>query len=471
MSALLMSQIGIVPHSDTLLAKENEIIDERLQEPARNQALLTAQAGLSEAISCSGLHFEGRSYPVSLRPLAIEQKMAQDIAAVAERFVTILDIAAMLFCTDKQVRDLFPAYRPVTRFITSIPKMTPLVRICRLDGLFDAQGRYRIIETNTEGPGGVIQNGMAGRIWAQVENPLARGLALDAYTQPFVANPDCFLHELLSSHRELTTEYPQRAAIVNFRSRYKNEVEWMVRGLNSLGVDTAVTDAAALKRKSGCLIDSSGSRLDLVYNKLDVRDLIDEPAVEEYLIATANNDTTCINPWIAQWILTDKAILAVLSDDLFASNFTAADRTLITMHVPWTRVAKDAYTTDKEGQRVNLLSYTLAKREELVLKPTNATRGEGVKIGCFTAPNEWAYCVHHAAGNGTHVIQEYIPTPHLNAPHPIDSTVESMAFGLDAYVFGGHFAGFQARASLDPIMNVGKRGILLPVAVIPEREQ
>jgi diaminobutyrate-2-oxoglutarate transaminase len=450
---------------DTILSAENEIIDERLRQSAGDPKLTRAQAQLSAAVTSGGLHFEGRSYPVSLRPLAIDPHIEQAVTSIAERFVSILDTAATLYCSDEKVRQCFPSYHSVTRFITPLPRLAPLVRICRLDGLFDRQGRYRILETNTEGPGGVIQNGLAGRIWAQAENPLTAGLTLNAFKQPFVANPDYFLHELISTHREMTGRYPRRAAVVNFRGVYKNEVDWIKRGLIDLGVDTIIADAADLKRRLGRLVDHSGVPVDLVYNKLDVRNLIDEPAVEEYLSATANNEATCVNPWVAQWILTDKAILAVLSDERFAGNFTSAERQLIQTHVPWTRSVTDCYTTDREGHRIQLLTYAIAAREKLVLKPSDGTRGEGVKIGHLTEPDEWAESISNAARVGNHILQDHVDAPRLNAPHPNDGTVQSMVFGLDTYVFGGQVAGFQARASLDPVMNVGRRGILLPVAV------
>lgn len=459
------------PHSDAMLSAKNRIIDERLRQFAGDQELQRAQARFSEMIRSGGLHFEGRDYPVSLRPLALDPSVEQAIIAVAERLVSMLDTAAMLYCTDEEVRNCFPSYHSITRFVTSMPKLEPLARICRLDGIIDTHGRYRIVETNTEGPGGVIQTGMAARIWAQAENPLTPRVPLNVYKQPFVANPDCFLHELLSSHRELTTRYPGRAAVVNFRGRYKNEVDWITRGLNNLGVETAIVDAANLRLKSARLTEPSGAPIDLVYNKLDVRDLIGEPAVEEYLTATANHEVTCINPWIAQWILTDKAILAVLSDDRFASNFTSEEREFINAHVPWTRFVRDSHTTDREGRRVNLLTYAIEKREELVLKPSNATRGEGVRIGRLTEQSDWENGLRHAVGEQPHVLQEYIPAPRLNAPHPRDGTIQSMTFGLDAFVFGGRFAGFHARASLDPVINVGKRGIIVPVAVTsPDRD-
>jgi diaminobutyrate-2-oxoglutarate transaminase len=41
-----------------------------------------------------------------------------------------------------------------------------------------------------------------------------------------------------------------------------------------------------------------------------------------------------------------------------------------------------------------------------------------------------------------------------------------MVYGLDAYVFNGKLAGLQARASVDPVMNIGRRGVLLPVIAV-----
>ncbi len=41
-----------------------------------------------------------------------------------------------------------------------------------LDGLIGYDGYDKIIETNTEGTGGVIQNGLAARVWSSIPNPL-----------------------------------------------------------------------------------------------------------------------------------------------------------------------------------------------------------------------------------------------------------------------------------------------------------
>jgi hypothetical protein len=450
-----------------VLLVDNDLIECQMRRlnAADQKALAAAQARLSEAVAAGKLNFEGRPYPVSLRPLAITAQQAGEFAEIGERFVKLLDTAAALYRDEPAARDLFPAYRRVERYATALPKLNPITRICRFDGLIAPDGSYRILETNTDCPGGVIQNGLAGQVWSQIANPLTDGLALDVHTQPFVKNPDCFLIELLAAHQERTGRRAERASIVNFRGQFTNEIDWMLEGLNRLGVEATLVDAASLRRKANALFDPAGRSVELAYNKLDLRDIIDEPAVAEYLEATAAGEVTFLNPLICQWALADKAVLALLQDERFADCFTASDRALIKAHVPWTRFIRAGRTSGPDDRSVDLLPYVAENRETLVLKPSNATRGEGVLVGPETPPQQWLEQLARAANETPYVVQEYIRAPSISAPHPVDGAVRPMWVGLDIYVYGGRFAGFQARASLDAVMNVGKRGILLPVAV------
>ena len=84
-------------HTDTMLSAENRVIDERLRQFAGDQELQRAQARFSEAIRSGGIHFEGRDYPVSLRPLILDPQVEQTIIGVAERLVLLLDTAATLY--------------------------------------------------------------------------------------------------------------------------------------------------------------------------------------------------------------------------------------------------------------------------------------------------------------------------------------------------------------------------------------
>src|SRR5262249_17098627 len=276
---------------------------------------------------------------------------------------------------------------------------------------------------------------------------------------PFVKNPDCFLLDLMAAHRERTGRPAERASVVNFRGRFTNEIDWMLEGLNRLGVHTSLVDASALLRGPKGVVDPAGRVVELAYNKLDLRDIIDEPLVAEYLEATAAGEITFLNPLICQWPLADKAVLALMHDERFADCFTATERALIKAHIPWTRFMSAGRTMDPDGRPIDLISYVLENRQSLVLKPSNATRGEGVVVGPLTPQQLWCELVERVAKGTPYVVQEYIRAPCISAPHPSDGTVEPMWAGLDIYVFGGRFAGFQSRASLDAVMNVGKRGI------------
>ncbi|WP_387690084.1 MFS transporter [Photorhabdus sp. RM71S] len=94
----------------------------------------------------------------------------------------------------------------------------------------------------------MIQNGVAGALWSKVSNPLLKGIEASADFQPFVQNPDLFLETLLETHRERTGEPARRVAIVTYKGRFKNEVAWMIKGLNRLGVPTEEIDASLLRR-------------------------------------------------------------------------------------------------------------------------------------------------------------------------------------------------------------------------------
>lgn len=460
-----------VTHKDKNFTQDDNLIETKLLSltASDKKELVDAQLQLSRKLESSGLNFEGKSYPVSIRPLIMSDKMSAELKAIGEHFATIFDKFARAWIESTKIREYFPTYKKSEHFIFSLPNHVPLTRIFRLDGLFSTDGVYQILETNTDCPGGVIQNGLAGKIWSTIENPLLKDHIANVEFQPFVKDPDLFLKELLTTHQERTGKTAKRAAIVTYKGRFKNEITWMANGLNRLGVPTEIIDASLLKRKDGHLINQHGEIIDLAYNKLDLRDLVDQPEVEEYLTAAYNGEVTFINPLICQWPLADKAIMAILSDREMISFLDDDDKEFCIKHIPWTRVVKDETTISMDGDNVKLFDWAIKNKQRLVLKPSNATRGEGLLIGPFTESQEWKMTLKQALDdNETWIVQEYIRGRLINAVHPDIGVTDPMWSGIDTYVFGGKFAGFQARASFDPVMNVGRRGILLPVAIVKE---
>lgn len=443
------------------------LIERELQDRLESDrdGLLTAQEELRAAIAGEAMFFEGRPYPVSLRPIGVTSAQSTHVRRISEGLVGALDTVAALYRDDSRAQGLFPAYEPVRGVALAFPRFSPLVRVCRLDGMIDDHGQFRVLEMNTACPGGVIQSGMATRIWHQIPGRIGALHVSDLSDQSIVTQQDSFVSSLLDSHAQRCQERAERAAVVNYRDCYMYEVDRIVDGLQGAGVKADLLDAGTLHWDGKHLRGANDSILDLVYNKLDPLRLITEPALTDYLAAAAADAVTFINPLIAQWVLEDKAALAVMTDPCFESFFTEDQRRLIAAHVPWTRFCGTGSTTAPDGRPCDLAEFAVMCREDLVLKPTNSTRGEGVVIGRHVTQARWEAEVAAAMGSQTYVMQEYVPPQQLQVLHPETMRLEVMTAGLDAYVFGGRFAGLHSRASLDPVLNMKRGGVLLPVLV------
>jgi diaminobutyrate-2-oxoglutarate transaminase len=427
-----------------------------------------AQHEFGKQLWNAGLHFEGKPYPVSLRPLLISAEQAQAVRLAAQQLFNILEKAARLYHTERSIRDIFRTYRNVDNWLRVLPDFRPLIRVCRFDGVVDSEGVFKILETNTACPGGVIQNGIAARMWNEFQAQFDVWKLREVQTQPLVNEPHLFVKQLLETHKLQFGTLPNTAAIVNLHGRYTNEVDWMSQGLLSLGVETYLVDACNLHFDGHMLKLPTGQAVSLTYNKLDPLELMSEPAIHEYLEAVLSGKVCFVNPLLAQWILEDKMILALLSDPRFADHFTSSERTVIAKHVPWTRILTSMRTTSSDGSHINLLDFVIRQRHQLVLKPANLTRGEGVIVGPDVDQSTWVDAVSSAVKSGSYIVQQYIPLPGIDVFDAEANEVKLMIHGLDVYLFGGHFAGFQSRASLDSVVNIGKRGMLLPV-IISER--
>lgn len=466
MTTAQMQYGSAATQTELAISEADAKIERRVCELAARQepSIWKSQDELSNAIAEAGIHFEGRPLHVSLRPLAIESRLARNLSTIAETMVKLLDDAAELYCRNENVQNLFPAYKHLRHWITCLPKYRPIVTICRLDGLFGSDGNYKVIETNAEGPGGVILNGLVPRVWSGMSNPLTHGLSLDVKKQPFAKDPSCVIRELMSLYRAATRNELRTAAVVNFRDRYTNEVDLIVGGLREAGVDASSLDVREMQRTPRGLVRSDGEVIELVYNKLDVRELAEASECRDYLDACAAQEVVSINPWISQWVLSDKAILAVLSDDRFESHFSPEQIEFIARHVPWTRLVRPGVSTNSERHQIELISYIRKNKANLVLKPSNATRGEHVLVGHLTSSDVWDEHIERAIRT-PYVVQEFIRPREVTAPHPPSRSIKKIAYGVDCYVFGGRLAGFQSRGSVDPVMNIGRSGILLPVAI------
>lgn len=429
--------------------------------------LAEAQRALRAAAGVDGLQLDvGRSYPVSLRPTVIRAEWANQLQRFGARMVRLFDDVLELYRHDPEVRRLYAAYEPVREYLLAAPGFRPLTRICRFDGLVAPDGRYLLLETNTDCPANLFLCGQITQLWRSMPNPILERLGhrIEEVPQPIVETHDLFISELMDVYRGEHGKDPTEVRVVNYNGRFTSEANLVVNGFEARGIHCEFIDVRELQR-DGRRVTHRGARIDLVYNKWDLRDLIQCPDAADYLRAVAAGEVLSVNPLACQWIFADKSILTVLSDPRFNHHFSAADRQLLEQHIPWTRTVAAGPTTSMQGEAVELCDYIKRQRADLLLKPTDGTWGQGVLIGCHASEAAWDEAIARALSGRSYVVQEFIRGHVIHCPDPTTGDIEPRIADLNTFVLGGQVAGFLSRANHSPIVNLYQGGAMLPVMI------
>lgn len=423
------------------------------------------QRDLSYELRSAGLHVEGAVYPLSPLPMTITPTSADYIANAARVTLRVLEHAAGLYRSDPDIRVLFPRYRSIAATLGTSPQDALGTWISRFDGFVDPERRVKFVELNAACPGGVLQMGLAARVWARLTSKY--GIASQPeVSQTFVSEPYFFIDSLLAAHQRISRTEPELLVVANLEGAFTLEVDWMRKGILARGKQAEVVDlrAVTVDTKAGAA-SIEGRKIDLVYHKLRPADLPRHTSLLEYLQATQSGRFTTINPLLSQCITNDKGLFAVVSDPRWADRFTADQRATIAAHIPWTRFLRVEATTAPDGAPIQLATYAKTHRHKLVIKPVHLNRSTGVYVGPALQQQEWEARVEHALGVGSHVVQEYLRPPTVGFPPIGDRQGHTREFGLDVFLFGDILAGFQCRAAKSAALSVTSGASLMPVVI------
>ena len=108
----------------------------------------------------------------------------------------------------------------------------------------------------------------------------------------------------------------------------------------------------------------------------------------------------------------------------------------------------------------------MAKRETLVLKPTHEAKGDGVELSWRHDLLSWEAAIQAALASDF-IVQQRIPTECVAYPVSGPGIPErTMYEDTDPFVTRGRLAGFLTRISETEIVNVSKRGSVVPSFVV-----
>ena len=224
---------------------------------------------------------------------------------------------------------------------------------------------------------------------------------------------------------------------------------------------------------------ANGERIDLVYRRVLINDMIARPAECRALVEAYERRAVCVANTLRCKIPHKKAFFAVLTDERYAALFSEEEHAMIRRHVPWTALVEERRVT-VDGQSVDLAPYLRAHRDQFVIKPNDEYGGTGVTLGWETSEADWDAAIARAIAERDRgwVAQRRITVRRELFP-VCDSgsatagaervTQRDMLVDFAPYIFRGKLAGYLTRLSATGLANVTSGGGQVPAFVITQK--
>ena len=419
------------------------------------------------AMRARKLTFGQRVHCPFLRPFFLSahdefriQSAAQTIAGLGERVVQAAmasdDLYDQLGVTEAEdvLMDIEPGYATAST-------------ASRLDAFLLPDSLY-FAEYNAESPAGV---GYTQRLAELFETTDVMRRFHRTHKVRYHRIIDGLLEALLASYRDWGGHAkPPTIAIVDWRDVPTwTEFEILRESFVAMGIPTVVCDPRELMFSGGALT-AQGSRIDLVYRRVLVNDILAKPAECQALVDACSARAVCMANSFRCKLAHKKAFFAILTDPEHEHLFSPAELAVIRSHVPWTRVLDDVDVV-KGDWTGDLMELARAWREHLVLKPNDEYGGKGVHLGWEMSESAWSTQLDTALEDpyGTWIVQERIPVRREIFPQfdPMGRvTMSDLLVDLAPYLFRGKMSGYLTRLSGSGLANVTSGGGQVPAFVV-----
>jgi uncharacterized circularly permuted ATP-grasp superfamily protein len=411
-----------------------------------------------ERIHCPFL----RPFLLSASDEARIRRAAETIAALGERIARAAIASPELF---RQL-GVTPAEAPLIRID---PGYDTASTASRLDAFLLPDGLH-FAEYNAESPAGSAYTQRLAELF-DAQPVMARFRQRHRLRYHQTIEP--LLAALLDSYREWGGRaQPPTIAIVDWREVPTwTEFELLADAFVRAGVPTMISDPRDLEF-DGHALSTGGHRIDLVYRRVLINDIVARTAECEALVDAYRAHAVCVANTFRCKLPHKKAFFAVLTDPANGRLFSALEHAVIAAHVPWTRLVADG-PAEKDGMAAPLLELMRRERESLVLKPNDEYGGKGVLLGWEADPRAWESAIDAALADppGSWIVQERIPVRREVFPQFDEQgtvTDRMMLVDLAPYLFRGRMSGYLTRLSATGLANVTAGGGQIPAFVVDD---
>jgi uncharacterized circularly permuted ATP-grasp superfamily protein len=424
---------------------------------------------LADRMRAGRLTFGGRLLCPFLRPFLMDAVDEARVARAAEALAALAERVARAALEWPELLDELGATDEEVRLARIDPGYGVASTASRADA-FLLPDSLHFAEYNAESPAGVGYSQLLADVFAETEAMRRFRERFDARRHPTIER---LLDALVRSYRDWGGREPApRIAIVDWREVPTwTEFELLRDAFVAAGVPTVVADPRDLTF-DGSRLAAGGRVVDLVYRRVLVADIVSRPDECRALVEAYERRAVCVANTLRCKLPHKKTFFAVLTDDRFARLIGPAERGVIRDHVPWTRRLRDGAST-RDGTRIDLIEHARARRETLVLKPSDEYGGAGVVLGWETPADAWDAALSRAlaARDRAWIVQERIAV--RREPFPV-CTAEGvretdMLVDLAPFLFRGRLAGYLTRLSTTGLANVTSGGGQVPAFVVTGR--
>jgi hypothetical protein len=429
-----------------------------------------SQQMLDAALESSKLIFGGRRLTPYLRPHFITEKNWLRVTATCETVFGALQKVKDAAVEDGTILDELGIIEVERELVRIDPGYSHVSPNARLDS-FLTEDTYSYVELNGESPAGVAYADSATEIFESL--PVMKRFG-EAYSVRGLEGRSKMLDTLLACYREYLGREPDRPptiAIIDLKDLpTMKEFELFKEYFESRGYPSVICSPDELEFSDK--LSFKGTVIDIVYKRLLVNEYLPIMGEHSALLDAYRAGAICMVNSFRSKLVHKKAIFAVLTNEKYANLFSAFQLDAIREHVPWTRKFREEQTVNR-GETIDLVEWTCANANKLVLKPNDDYGGHGIYIGWNLNTSEWDAAIEHALDNGDYLVQERVKTAKEIFPMITDDagswTMVEQLVDLDPLLYLGKVGSAFTRLSSNELANVTAGGGMVPTFVIQDK--